>query len=221
VALRRRAVAATALLAAACDLELKPYVDRVDGGGTALPELGRDAGPPPPPFEIDPAPPRDAGRDATPIGGKRVFVTSSTTPGNFGGLAQADAMCQSLAERANVPGRFVAWLSTDGVNAPVRITGNGPWYLMDGRLVFPSKLAITTDGPSADIDRDERNNRQLAVLVWTGTQATGAASSATCVNYTNSGATGQSGRTNQTDREWTQSGPTFCTQAQHLYCFEQ
>jgi hypothetical protein len=216
-------LAAIALLAAACDLDLKPYVDRVDAGGAPLPDLGRDAGSEPPPFEIDPAPPRDAGRDARdpPPGGKRVFVTSSTTAGNFGGVTQADAICKSLAERANVPGRFVAWLSTDDLNAAARITGTGPWFRMDGRLVFPSKLAITADGPSAEIDRDERNNRQVAALVWTGTQASGVASPATCVNYTNARATGQTGRTNQTDREWTQSGPTFCTQAQHLYCFEQ
>jgi hypothetical protein len=219
VAALSRALAALALGAAACSLDLKPYVDPVDAGGPPTSDV-KDAAPPP--ADVEPIPQVDGGRDrGIPPGGKRVFVTSTTTPGNFGGLAQADQICELAGKRANQEGRYVAWLSTDATNATTRITGNGPWYTMDGRLAFASKLAITTDGPRVEIDRDERNTRQVAELVWTGTQSTGIASPATCVNFTNAGATGQTGRTSQTAREWTQSGPTFCTQAQHLYCFEQ
>ncbi|MDE0205503.1 MAG: hypothetical protein OXP66_05695, partial [Candidatus Tectomicrobia bacterium] len=41
-----------------------------------------------------------------------VFVTKAAFQGNFGGLAGADARCQSAARDAGLPGLFRAWLST-------------------------------------------------------------------------------------------------------------
>jgi len=210
------------MLGVACDLDLKPFAETVDASSPPAPPAPTDTAPPPPPFEIEPPPPRDAGSDARPpVAGKRVFVTAATTAGSFGGLTQADSICQTAASAAGVAGRFVAWVSTDAVAAPSRIPGNGPWYTMDDRLVFASKLAITTEGPAVEIDRDERNNRQLAARVWTGTQANGTSAPENCVNYTNPAASGQAGRTSQRDRDWTQSGTVLCATPLHLYCFEQ
>ncbi len=66
------------------------------------------------------------------------FVTSTMHNGNLGGLAGADAECQSLAAAVGVGNRtWRAYLSTHGtptesaVNARDRI-GNGPWFNADG-----------------------------------------------------------------------------------------
>ncbi|MCB1058064.1 MAG: hypothetical protein KDD11_21405, partial [Acidobacteria bacterium] len=46
-----------------------------------------------------------------------VFVTSVGHDGNFGGLAGADAFCQSLADAVSLGGTFKAWLS-DSTTSP-------------------------------------------------------------------------------------------------------
>ena len=66
------------------------------------------------------------------------FFVTSTNPGkggNLGGLAGADAHCQSLAQAAGAGGKtWRAYLSTNTVNAKDRI-GNGPWYNAKGQLI--------------------------------------------------------------------------------------
>lgn len=53
------------------------------------------------------------------------FVTSEMHTGNLGGLEGADAICQRLAEKAGLPGTYLAWLSDwlpqpIGYRSPVR-----------------------------------------------------------------------------------------------------
>ncbi len=72
------------------------------------------------------------------------FVTSTTHNGNLGGLAGADAECQSLAAAVGAGNRtWRAYLSTHStptepaVNARDRI-GNGPWFNSDGVMIAGS-----------------------------------------------------------------------------------
>ncbi len=66
------------------------------------------------------------------------FFLTSRNIGNgadLGGLAGADAHCQSLAEAAGAGDRtWRAYLSTSTVNARDRI-GKGPWYNFKGELI--------------------------------------------------------------------------------------
>src|SRR5512136_1765379 len=64
------------------------------------------------------------------------FVTSANPKGgNLGGLAGADALCQSLARAAGAGGKtWHAYLSTSTVDAKTRI-GNGPWYNFKGERI--------------------------------------------------------------------------------------
>src|SRR5262245_50002154 len=64
------------------------------------------------------------------------FVTSANPKGgNLGGLAGADAVCQSLARAAGAGGKtWHAYLSTSTVDAKTRI-GNGPWYNFKGEQI--------------------------------------------------------------------------------------
>jgi len=67
------------------------------------------------------------------------FVTSSNPKGgNLGGLAGADAVCQSLAKAAGAGAKtWRAYLSTSTVDAKSRI-GNGPWYNFKGEQIAAS-----------------------------------------------------------------------------------
>ena len=65
------------------------------------------------------------------------FITSQNIGkgGNLGGLAGADAHCQSLADTAGAGDRtWRAYLSTSTVNARDRI-GQGPWHNFRGELI--------------------------------------------------------------------------------------
>jgi hypothetical protein len=73
------------------------------------------------------------------------FVTSANPKGgNLGGLAGADAVCQSLAKAAGVGGKtWHAYLSTSTVDAKSRI-GNGPWYNFKGELIAQNVADLHT-----------------------------------------------------------------------------
>jgi len=73
------------------------------------------------------------------------FVTSANPKGgNLGGLAGADAVCQSLAQAAGAGGKtWHAYLSTSTVDAKSRI-GNGPWYNFKGQLIAQNVADLHT-----------------------------------------------------------------------------
>ena len=83
------------------------------------------------------------------------FVTSTTHSGDLGGLAGADAECQSLAAAVGAGNRtWRAYLSTQGtqstpsVNARDRI-GSGPWFNATGTMVAGSLADL-----HGDVQRD-------------------------------------------------------------------
>ena len=75
------------------------------------------------------------------------FITSAGPGdgGNLGGLAGADAHCQTLAEAAGTGGKtWRAYLSTSAVNARDRI-GSGPWHNAKGELIAADLGALHSD----------------------------------------------------------------------------
>jgi hypothetical protein len=63
------------------------------------------------------------------------FVTSTTQNGNLGGLAGADAICQSLATTSSIAGTFRAYLSNTTVDAISRLGTASGWVRVDGKPV--------------------------------------------------------------------------------------
>ena len=150
------------------------------------------------------------------------FVTSSN-PGkgaDLGGLAGADAFCQSLAQAAGAGNRtWHAYLSTqasslngaDFVNARDRI-GSGPWYNAKGVLIARNvaELHSAANNINAETALDERGNQSanprggktpLQHDILTGSRPDGTAFGGgapggaafpdmTCSNWTNGGDTG-------------------------------
>jgi hypothetical protein len=136
------------------------------------------------------------------------FFVTSVSPGkgaDLGGLAGADAHCQSLAQAVGAGAKtWHAYLSTDGtggVNAKDRI-GNGPWFNAKGVEIASSVADLHSDNNKINKQTalDEKGNvikgrgdtpNQHDML--TGSQRDGTAlAGATCNNWTSS-ADGQGG----------------------------
>ncbi len=125
------------------------------------------------------------------------FITSRNTGNgaNFGGLAGADAHCQSLAAGVGAGGKtWRAYLSTsgtDGVDARDRI-GDGPWYNVRGVQVASSVANLHSDDNNMTRETElnelgelvngrEQTPNQHDVL--TGSNLDGTASENTCNNW--------------------------------------
>ena len=130
------------------------------------------------------------------------FVTSANPGkgGNLGGLAGADAYCQSLATAAGAGGKtWHAYLSTNTVNAKDRI-GSGPWYNSKGTLIaqnvadlhsannkLTAATALTEKGTSPNYlggNPPAPLAQPLQHDILTGTNDDGTATAMTCSNWT-------------------------------------
>ena len=135
------------------------------------------------------------------------FFVTSTNPGkggNLGGLAGADAHCQSLAAAVGAGGKtWHAFLSTSTVNAKDRI-GKGPWVNVKGQQVAKSVadlLGATNNKINADTALTEKGTapnylagnppapkaQPLQHDILTGSNDDGTATMDTCNNWTSGG----------------------------------
>ena len=167
---------------------------------------------------------------------KRFFVTRKTFTGvKFGisaapdGVTAADQRCQGAADVTGLGGKWVAWLSSPGVNAIDRIPDVGPWKNVKGTVVaFASKAAIASGPgyslPSSDetgtaIPDHGSNGSELSFPVWTGTGKDLAVAKDTCDGWTDGNAFGMAGNPFY---DWTAHYPGKpCLIEAHLYCFEK
>ena len=137
------------------------------------------------------------------------FVTSATsTTGNLGGLAGADATCQRLAAAVGQGGRtWRAYLSVErdpaNGNQPTHARdriGSGPWFNANGVAVANSVTELHTRTGDASLFVDERGQRingqwtgsptPIEHDILTGSNADGtAAAGLTCENWTSASAT--------------------------------
>ncbi len=75
-----------------------------------------------------------------------IFVTSTTSGGNLGGLDGADATCQSQAAAAGLPGTYKAWLSDSITSAASRLTYSSVPYVTPDAAVVANDWSDFTDG---------------------------------------------------------------------------
>jgi hypothetical protein len=155
-----------------------------------------------------------------------VFVTSSTVvPGMLGGIEGGDRECQRLADSAGLPGTYMAWLSTSGINARDRV-GEGGWMRTDGRpfthslrnLTDPAYLTVYYP-PRVDEAGNDLGN--VSTLVATGGTIDGRASGDQCTGYTSTTGNLYVGDAASGSHAWNyaQLVPGGCARPFHLYCF--
>ncbi len=165
---------------------------------------------------------------------QRVFVSSQTyAGGSLGGLAGADATCQTLATNASLGGMWKAWLSDSHTSASARLThGAGAYKLVDGTVVANSwagltsgtlahAISLTESGGAAPVGNTQCGGGGF-LTVWTGTAQNGTATFQTCGDWTNTGAAAVWGLASATDASWTSwcSGGS-CAWLSPIYCIEQ
>jgi hypothetical protein len=166
-----------------------------------------------------------------------VFATSGTYMGNLGGLAGADATCQSLATAAGLAGTFKAWLSDTTTNAADRLSHGSGYVLVDGTLVAATWTQLTSGDLAHGIDLDEHGSALANPYVWTDTNISGDAelslnqTANSCTDWTNSTYSSSEvgpddlafgGEASATDGDWTATEDSFaCDGVLHLYCLQQ
>lgn len=166
---------------------------------------------------------------------RRVFVTSTLHPSDLGGLAGADAICQSRAEAANLVGNYRAWLSDGTTSAASRLEHfAGPYYrVLNG--VSEQVAASWNDLTDGTLERTlgttefgavrDRYQGIAADYAWTGSSAAGASLPLHCAGWAGStsdrGAAGNTGATNSTWSDIGGTGGVYCYHSARLYCLEQ
>lgn len=170
--------------------------------------------------------------------GKVVFTTSLDYNGNFGGLAGADAICQTHATMGCLEGTYMAWLSTSTETPLTRFNPlSVPYRRVDGALVASNFNDLIDAQIDVPLNQDERGNApplsmQLGScepdLAYTGTLPNGEAwgdASNRCNDWTTSSSDGTWGRFSVTNGNWAQyctgSGGTTCSRKSPIYCFPQ
>jgi hypothetical protein len=158
---------------------------------------------------------------------KRVFVSSATTNGGFGGVAMGDQFCQSLANGRGLGGVFKAWLSDSTANAESRVShASVPYRLVDGTLIandwpdlIDGNLAHAIDVCETGAPADPAHSH-----VWTSTTRTGRTSSNDCGSWLDGAAqaSGGVGLLSSNSTTWTAVTIDACDRSDvHFYCFEQ
>jgi hypothetical protein len=155
----------------------------------------------------------------------RVFVTSTTHQGNFGGLTAADAICQQRAQAANLPGTYKAWLSDSTSSPDTRfVKSPGPYHLVNGTKVADNYADLTDNSLAAVIDHTEFGQAVSTPMeCWTFTDSDGSDFGGTdhCSNWTSTSGEGHYGMTITTSHNWTNWNSDLCSKDHRLYCFQQ
>jgi hypothetical protein len=151
------------------------------------------------------------------------FMTSTTTNGAFGGIAQADLACRNAAA-GKLPGTFIALLSTTTTLARDRLAGSSGWIRTDGSpfTTTPTEW-FTNHVQFAPLDLDE-SGKSIATTehAWTATQTDGGNGLFDCSDWTNgtAGMNGVTGDPRSAYGSFTEGALLACNTQQHFYCFE-
>jgi hypothetical protein len=161
---------------------------------------------------------------------KRVFVSSVVYTGAaIGGLAGADAKCQTLADAvpALVGKTWKAILSDSTVNAIDRIgidrTDNKYLVTMKNQPIASAWELWGNTFIHSPIAYTESGGLPSAASVWTGTNQYGLNTGTNCSNWISTVTTGQYGSFGAVGtKDWIEQGAANpCNSTLHIYCIEQ
>jgi hypothetical protein len=145
---------------------------------------------------------RTATVSAPPVANSRKAFQRLWTPG--GGIASADAACQSDATAAGLSGTYRALLATTGASALSRFNLSGaPWVRVDNAVVLPTAQAWST-ATTFDTGPNLTANGQTNwgnYMHWGGAadMNTAGTAASTCNNWTDTAMTAMKGGTGTTN----------------------
>jgi hypothetical protein len=167
------------------------------------------------------------------VPGRRVFITSTVSTGAIGGLTGGDALCQGLANTANLHGTFRIWLSDATASPSTRFDQSlVPYYRMDGTMVASSYADLVDGTIAVPIHHNELGQVVAPNIPFTSTLATGLPYSPSalpsqdnCSGWTSQSTTdhGHSGFSEGTTTSWSlnlqQADVRQCNVLHRYYCF--
>ena len=150
------------------------------------------------------------------------FVTSeSYVAQDVRTAAAADSICNELAMDGNLPGTYVAWLSTDTESARSRLgTANG-WVRPDRRPFAVSQSSLLDFHEIVhplNMDENKVYSADDAPPVMTGSTADGD-TAAVCPELSGSGGSVRVGLSDRADGRWSFSESKPCADRFRMYCF--
>lgn len=156
------------------------------------------------------------------------FLSPVAVSPDFGGLEEADELCNQWADAAGAPGSYRAILSAevdgDVVAANSRLAGARGWVRRDGLPIADEPSKLFEGGPWTSVHLGPDGNDSGSKRVWTGSDSNGSSYSATCDAWTSADPadSGAAGYSTLTAYPWLnhQGGqaPWSCGQTAHLYC---
>jgi hypothetical protein len=150
-----------------------------------------------------------------------VFVTSTSARlADLGGVAGADAECNSLAAAQGLPGTYVAWLSDVATAAPERLGSARGWVRVDGKPVADTVADLVAGKLLHPILLTETGTAYTGQFgIFTTTNANGTLAG-DCDNFTlTSGGAVMTGIASATRDTWTQNMALDCDEVAPHYCF--
>ncbi|MBS1826485.1 MAG: DNRLRE domain-containing protein [Acidobacteria bacterium] len=155
---------------------------------------------------------------------KLVFVTNNVFHGDLGGVAGADAACNSEASALGRPGTYKAWVADLGSPSQRMTQANVPYVRADG-VVVAYNWADLTDGSLHNPIVTTATGAPVATVfrVWTNVTPGGGATGFQFCGMWNSSIplTGAVGNPLVTDGRWTSDGTVSCASQARLYCVQQ
>jgi hypothetical protein len=188
--------------------------------GDAVPQ---DGGP-----EAAAPPPDGSSEGGAPRGTKIVFVTKGRVMSGGGPVdtrARANQLCVDEAGPAGIGSSYVAWLSTDDLDAIDALSASdGPWSLAkDGGVVFANRAAIFQLRLDRAIDRyADGTTFPPGFRVWTGTMGNGRKGLHNCSDWNSNALNGQciaGDPAAGTGLEWTEANTINCDTPRGVICF--
>ncbi|MCO4753611.1 MAG: DUF1554 domain-containing protein [Bacteriovoracaceae bacterium] len=166
--------------------------------------------------------------DGINVGEHRVFVTSTTTTGAFGGISGADSICLSRAQSSGLKKNYKAILSDSTNDAKDRLSLLGAVYKFNSESEKEKIVQLGVDlwesSLLSAIDRDEQFNT-VSGLVWTGTESEGRSGFSTDCNDWSSSSSADAatvGDTTMTDDRYIEVGiDESCDRSLRIYCISQ
>jgi hypothetical protein len=175
----------------------------------------------------------------------KAFITAAAHSGDLGGLAGADAICQTAAESAGLPGTYRAWLSTSTTDAYCHVQGYsgtksancgqsslptaaGPWIRTDG-APFAGTIDKLVSGEIYTPPQYDENGSLVNpdAALFTGTNPDGTLNTNYSIprscndwNSNSDSYTVQIGISYGTTFLWTQITSTICSASGHLICLQ-
>lgn len=167
--------------------------------------------------------------DGVGTGEHRLFVSSSGTNGNIGGITAADTICANLAKAAGLTRTYKSILSDSTSDASNRISISGSVYNFssesDSIIIASSETAFwgtNSQNLSNAVTYDE-NYSSYSGNVWSGSTFSGSADFDHCNNWSSNSAAvdGNAGASSQKNDQWIDNTTSTCDSNLRIYCISQ